>query len=42
MTLGPQSAGIAMDLMGPSGFGVTLFVFFAMYLVLYLFRMRKT
>lgn len=41
MTLGPQSAGIAMDFMGPSGFGVTLFVFFSMYLVLYVFRMRK-
>lgn len=41
MTLGPQSAGIAMDLIGPSGFGVTLFVFFALYLVLYAFRIRR-
>lgn len=42
MTLGPQSAGIAMDFLGPSGFGVTLFVFFALYLTLYGFRISKT
>ena len=42
MTIGPQSAGIAMDILGPSGFGVTLFTFFAMYLVLYMIRIRKT
>ena len=42
MTIGPQSAGIAMDLMGPSGFGASLFVFFAMFMVLYMVRMRKT
>jgi len=41
MTVGPQMAGIAMDLMGPPGFGATLFGFFALYLVLYLVRIRK-
>lgn len=38
MTLGPQTAGIAMDIMGVSGFGVTLFMFFAAYLVVYTIR----
>lgn len=42
MTVGPQIAGIAMDVMGTSGFGVTLFAFFAVYLVLYLIRTRRT
>ncbi len=38
MTLGPQIAGIAMDLIGPAGFGATLFMFFALYLAVYIFR----
>ena len=42
MTIGPQTAGIAMDIAGPSGFGMTLFMFFAMYLALYVFRARRT
>ncbi len=42
MTIGPQLSGIAMDLMGPSGFGASLFVFFAMFMVLYMVRIRKT
>ena len=42
MTIGPQTAGIAMDIAGPSGFGMTLFMFFAMYLALYIFRARRT
>ncbi len=41
MTIGPQSAGIAMDIMGPAGFGASLFVFFALYLVLYVIRVQK-
>ena len=41
MTIGPQAAGIAMDIMGPSGFGVSLFIFFALYLVLYLIRVQR-
>ncbi len=41
MTVGPQIAGIAMDVIGTSGFGVTLFAFFAIYLVLYIFRVRR-
>lgn len=42
MTMGPQSAGIAMDVMGPSGFGVSLFTFFALYLVIYSIRARRS
>ncbi len=38
MTLGPQIAGIAMDIMGPSGFGAGLFLFFAIYLLLFIVR----
>jgi MFS family permease len=42
MTVGPQIAGIAMDVIGTSGFGVTLFAFFAIYLALYVFRVWKS
>lgn len=41
MTIGPALTGVAMDSIGPAGFGVTLFVFFGMYLILYAVRVRK-
>jgi MFS family permease len=34
MVLGPQAIGIGMDMFGPSGFGWSLAVFFAVYMVL--------
>ncbi len=41
MTIGPFATGKAMDIIGPSGFGVMLFIFFAMYLILYAVRIKK-
>jgi hypothetical protein len=34
MVLGPQAIGIGMDLIGPAGFGWSLALFFAAYIVL--------
>lgn len=41
MTIGPQTTGIAMDLIGPAGFCLTLAGFFGLYLILYAVRMQR-
>ena len=41
MIIGPIVTGYAMDVIGPSGFGVTLFLFFGMYLALYAVRIKR-
>ena len=39
MVLGPQAIGIGMDMFGPAGFGWSLTIFFAIYIVLALGRL---
>jgi MFS family permease len=41
MLIGPQAIGISMDLLGPPGFGYSLAIFFAAYIVLAAIRMRR-
>jgi MFS family permease len=39
MLAGPQAVGIGMDAMGPKGFAIVLGIFFALYLLVALFRL---
>jgi MFS family permease len=41
MVIGPQAIGIGMDAFGPSGFGWSLAIFFAAYMVLVLVRLVR-
>ncbi|TGV66271.1 MFS transporter, partial [Mesorhizobium sp. M00.F.Ca.ET.149.01.1.1] len=41
MVLGPQAIGIGMDAFGPSGFGWSLALFFAAYMLLVLVRLMR-
>ncbi|MBO6816605.1 MAG: MFS transporter [Rhizobiaceae bacterium] len=40
MFVGPQLTGLLMDGLGPAGFGISVLVFFVLYLVLYLSRLK--
>jgi MFS family permease len=42
MLVGPQAIGIGMDVFGPTGFGYSLALFFALYVVLAAARIRRT
>ena len=42
MLVGPQAIGIGMDLIGPDGFGYSLALFFALYIVLATLRIVWT
>ena len=41
MLAGPQSIGVGLDALGPSGFGWTIALFFAAYLLLVMFRIVR-
>ncbi|TIT86745.1 MAG: MFS transporter, partial [Mesorhizobium sp.] len=41
MVIGPQAIGIGMDAFGPSGFGWSLALFFAAYMLLVLVRLVR-
>jgi MFS family permease len=41
MLIGPQAIGIGMDVLGPPGFGYTLALFFALYIVLAAIRIWR-